>query len=233
VETTDYVARAKRLMQKHARTAALVIVPLASAVAANASVLLPTSGFTCTATGISGSDCTSGAGVEQLADPGNGYQGLKFFTSGPITIFSSGSATLDFQTSGALGGGFLPSGLNIPVAYAFTLSGSAVTTWTLDIEISAGTPGSSTLEGAFIISGSGTGLFSGTGILNMSGFVSGSTVVFAGIDAQTSSSGDVGIDVPHGSVDINSIPASVPEPGSIGLLGSALAGLAMWLRKRR
>lgn len=235
MESVDYVARAKRLLQQQARTAALVIVPLAAAASAKASVVLPISNLSCSTVGESMESCPSGAGaVEQLPDPGNGVEGVKFFTNGPITIFTSGGAILQLATGGSLGGATLPSGLNIPISYDFTSSGSIATGWEVEFGIEAG-PSSGPFDvGDFTTSGVGVGTFSGTGVLTLTGPASGSMFIDASVTVTTTgASGDVSINIPQNSLDLNSPASGVPEPGTMGMLGSALAALGLWMRRRR
>src|SRR2546429_8494892 len=109
MENVDYVAKAKILMKRTALTAALVVLPLAavSSQVAQAAAVLPTGNFSCSpgGAGISGG-CPSGAGASQLADPGNGIQGVKLFTGGAVSYFASGGglSSLTLLTGGILNG---------------------------------------------------------------------------------------------------------------------------------
>ena len=245
MEKTNYVAKAKQLIARSAQTAALVIVPLATASSARAITtysVLPTTNFTCVdidserspADGSSGS-CTSGAGVSPLGAPsgGTGVQGVSFFTTGTVSIgLVSGSAILQMIASGLLN---QTLSVSVPLHYDFTLSNivnTPIDSWNLEFDL--GNSGSLTTYGSFNASGSGAGTFSGSGTLNLlSNPAAGSTLYVAATltvvgNGQT---GTIGISVPQGaSFDFSS---SVPEPATAGLLATGLGALALWFRRLR
>lgn len=231
-------------MKKTARTAALVIVPLAAAVSAHANIIsgatLPTQNFGCVTGGSSSGsqDCTSGAGITQL--PGNtGITGASFFTFGPLGVFgTSGSGSADIEMWAGTNSFLGPLTQNVPLAIDFTIdafSGGTITGWSFIIGLGSGIEG--TNYGEFMMSGSGSsGSF--TGFIPISGTVptdvpfyetwelsAGFQNVIAGVE----------FDVPGGaSVDLQSAAASgVPEPGTIGFIGAGLALLGGMFRRRR
>lgn len=234
MDEPDYVARAKQLIGSASRTTALVIMPLAAAVSAQAGTItvLPTATFTCAS---SNAACPSGTGDSQLPAM-NGVEGVKFYTNGPVDIFTSGSSenVLVLFTSGALSGS-LAGGYQMPVYYDFTLSGSGTslnsTTWFMGMWI--GTPGN-LIQGSLIVSGSGVGTFSGTGILTIAsgGIESGTSVrVNSEFDIfESSGATDMQVNIPSASTDFNAV---VPEPATGGLMAAALAALGLATRFRR
>jgi PEP-CTERM motif len=245
MENTNYVARAKALMMKTARTTALVIVPLAAAVSAHAGAILPTSNLTCKFNDeftFSGS-CNSSVGDTQAAALG-GIQGVSFFTTdGPIGFSLSGSTTFVKLIVGA--GGPLSGNLtqNDPVGFSFSFnlpSGGSLTTW--QITMAFGNAFNDSSYGSFSMSGSGVSgsstpeSGSGTITIPSGGVASGSTFWETTTITATSSGGSfLNINVPSGGTfDYNSVAASgVPEPGSVGLIGSGLAFLGYLFRRRR
>ena len=223
-------------MKSHARCAALVIVPLASAVGAHATQVtlsLPSSGFSCSLlpNGGSGGDCSSGAGVT----PNSG--GISFFTSSGGFAFSSGGS-IQMLTSGS-GSGAIGVGALVPYGYAFSLDDEQIDPqWTLEFGILDATTETVILDQ--IVSGSfgvGTTLFSGSGTFTTLAGTSAGDILNAGFVLSENSADFVDIAIPEGSsVDFGAISnnaSTAPEPGSIGLLGGGLAWLAFQLRKRR
>lgn len=87
IESTNYAARARALLKKTAQAGALVIVPLALAVQAHGSVMLPAI-ETCHVAG--GQDCTAASSMTQLASL-NGLEGVQAALGyTPFGMFSSG-----------------------------------------------------------------------------------------------------------------------------------------------
>jgi PEP-CTERM motif len=249
MEHTNYVARAKALMMKTARTTALVIVPLAAAVSAHAGAILPTSNLTCSATDGFGStsNCTSSVGESQFAALG-GIQGISFFTtSGSIGFSSSGGGT-DSITLKIGAGGTLTGNLtqNDPVAFAFSFnlpSGGSLLNWSINMAFGTAF-GNCNYACSTITGGAASGSFfpeSGSMTIPItipfpSGIASGSAFwETATISAQVSGASFVQINIPSAAtLDFNSVAASsVPEPGSVGLMGSGLAFLGYLFRRRR
>jgi hypothetical protein len=248
MEHTNYVARAKALMMKTARTTALVIVPLAAAVSAHAGAIvasgavLPTSNLTCTRVdGFGTGGCTMND-LQQTSQ--SGITGLSFYTgTGAVGFNLSGSSTAIQLKVGA--GGPLSGNLtqNDPVAFSFNFnlqSGGSVSSWS--ILMAFGNAFGDSSYGSFGASGSGgSGSFipesgSGTLVIPSGGIASGSTFwETTTINATISGGINLQINVPGGATfDYNSAAASsVPEPGSVGLLGSGLAFLGYLFRRRR
>jgi len=241
MENTNYVAKAKELMLKTARTTALVIVPLAAAVSAQAGAILPTTNLTCTATSGGGSGSCS-MGVSSFADQG-GIQGVSFFTnSGSIgfDLSSGGTVSLQVGAGGPLSGNLTQ---NDPVAFLFffsLISGGSIASWSIDM--SFGNALGSSIYGSFTASGSGGSggsimeSGSGTLVVPSGGVASGSTFwETATINAVVSGGIFLQLSIPQtGTIDFDSAPASgVPEPASVGLIGSGLAFLGYLFRRRR
>jgi len=249
MEPTNYVARAKELMMKTARTTALVIVPLAAAVSAHAGAILPTGNLTCSAEdgAFNVSNCVSLVADSQLS-PQSGITGVSFFTSsGSIGLGLSGGglSTVNVRIGA---GGTLTGNLtqNDPVGFAFSFtlpSGGSLVSWTINMQFGTAL-GNCNYVCASTNGGAASGsLFSESGSMTLpvttffpSGIASGSAFwETATITATFSGGSFVQINIPNSStLDFNSVAASsVPEPGSIGLMGSGLAFLGYLFRRRR
>jgi len=246
-------------MRKSASPLLAIAVFLLAPALGCASLLLPTSSLSCTRGAYEEGivDCTAVAAVAQLADNGDGIQGIKdYLTSGPesytyayIDSFSTSfTPSLSFTTFGPLYGtvnghtcteldnsgcGFLAlaHGSDLELSYQFTLgeSGATVDTWKV-ILFAAGT---TTAE----IDGVGAGTFSGSRTVttatdwtlgNPSTFILSVSVVAS---VPLGGSGTVTIDVPSHSLDFGG-PLAVPEPGTIWI-APLLAALALRYRRDR
>jgi hypothetical protein len=235
VERTNYVQKAKQLIQQTARTAALVIVPLAAAVNAHAITVvpaLPTGNFSCQTPNGS----CSGADAQLAAQ--NGIQGVKFYTNGFVDIFvpASGGGLLILSSSGPLNG-TIAGGYQMPLFYDFTLSGSGNTSgmnWTLmySIQPLSGPSGSSTT-----VSGSGVGTFTSNTSMTVpsGGFAPGNYTLQVAFRVTPSAATDLSVNVPTSSFDFNAVALGTPEPatGGIAIAGVAAMGITLMRRRRK
>jgi PEP-CTERM motif len=236
VDQFDYVARARALMAKTVRTA-LVVVPLAAAASLQAGtiVTLPTGNPSCNFNdGGSGGACSGGAS-QINADPGDGVHGVSLYTTSPVSFSSNSGGSLSLEVSGQISGGGISIGTVIPLAYDFTItpstSGDEIPFgWSLDFSIDPVV----IVYGADTVSGSGSGTIDGTSSLTISTAIPSGAELSISADlswSSTTGSGGFEISVPNGSsFDTNAV---VPEPGSMGLLASALAWVGWRLRRRR
>lgn len=262
-EKIDYVARAKALMRGAIRTGALVIIPLAIAAGAKASIILPTTSGSCvTWESQSGSSCNSA--VSQLASSG-GLEGDGILGGGTYRGLTSGGgwglAWMTFGVSGPLqldGTGSTCAGVGdtcdlspFLLTYSATVT-SARASLTPDYDVSF------TLDGVTLISVS-NGLTSLSD--NTDGTLSGSAVIalpaefLAKVSAleagQSGGNFTLGLTLSQGwdnavggyqtnsssaSVQFSQVSldlTSVPEPGSVSLAFGGLLGLAAWFRGRK
>jgi hypothetical protein len=238
MQSIDYVARAKALIRSHARSAALVIAPLAAAVSAHAgSINLPTGNYTCSYTvdGASGGGGNCSGGAYTLAGSGSQIGGTRFYLSGGLDLGSSGGSIL--MTASGTVGQALASGTVIPVAWDFELTALTDPPWTLTYTLGDITTSTILATGEF--SGNNSGTVTNTGMLTTTAASSSGDNI--GLKVLLTEAGDpeggvdVQVEIPHnGSLDFNPIGnSSVPEPSTLGLLGSGLAGLGYLWRKRR
>jgi hypothetical protein len=152
---------------------------------------------------------------------------------GTGTAVSSGFFTdLLFTTQGAATGSYVG---DIPVSYDFTIDDPSGYKIDWDVYFSAfGDPNSPSNSADGVSTGGET-----TGSFDV--LLDGSTLsqyvlhldVMFGSGAQAGDT--ITVTIPDNSIDVNPVPAStVPEPGSLGLFGSALAamGLLTWFRRK-
>ena len=252
MDKPNYVKRAFALMKSQARTAALVIVPLAAAVSAHAGPAgLPTTGLACTysvnSTSGTGNSCMSGAGVSTLS--GAGINGLSFSlinpssgSSGWYDLGTDGGAVM-MGTRGVVGVA-IPSGTTIPVSYDFEydLINEVDPTWQLKYILKDFTTGqilgTAPFSGTFGTSGAGIFEFTGSGSLVTSNGSSATDIIGAAfllVNGSTGGTYDVSVMIPGDtSIDLDSFTVSgVPEPASFGLLGAGLVALGMWRKRRK
>lgn len=246
-ERTNYVAKAKGLMMQAVRTTALVIVPLAAAVSAQAGtvVQLPYTGSpSCTVSGASGSRIAGDYGTS-VNSPPSAIEGLSFYTSGGAATFNdvfSSSVSLQMYDSGMINGP-IAGGTEMRVDWNFILgiSGNAIVDG-YTIVFSLGTaPGDSTYgstSGGFSSGGGLSGDYTGSNTLDINSIASGVTVyetVTLTLDTIASSGGNITVNAPENvTFDFDPVAgATTPEPATLGLIGSGLAMLGLLFRRRK
>jgi hypothetical protein len=232
MQNIDYVSRAKALLKAHARTAALVIVPLAAAVSAHAGAVLPNGNFQCSYSpnDNSGGNCAGGVNAAGGA--------LSFYlSSGGVAL--QGGGTLMEHSNGSVATA-ITEGSSIPYSYEIGLFLEETDpSYALEIQIKDTTTSTmlvdSTFTGTFGLGSTpvtGSGTFTALGSSNSGdNIVVGYLLTLAGVPGN----GLVTVTVPEGtSVDLGPVGnAGVPEPASVGLMGGGLAALGYLWRKRR
>jgi hypothetical protein len=234
MERIDYVARAKRLLTQSARTAALVIVPLAAAATAHATTafIMPTGNFACSADGDASSNCSDVVQVNGPFAAANGFEGMSFSNQlgqdVSIGVSSGGAATLQMSAGGSTSETL---DQDVPVGWNFTLADTGtvvITGWSLTFKLGS-SAGNSTYGSLTTTGGAATGTFTGSNTIPVSIDSSGTifeTVVLTVTDTGT---GNVNITFPF---YVGSQGWAVPEPATVGTLGAGLGFLA-WLYRRR
>lgn len=247
--------RAKTFMLRKARVIAMTSVPLASLIAisapaANAGAVTPltlnTAACAVTVTGgfaSSGASCTTA----QLTPGSNGVTGVKLFGSATATsqVLTDGIVgqiqapgnplTLDFKVaSGTTNGGQI-AGV-IPISYKFSVtdtdSTTADITWQLIISANGLAVFTSPISAAF--AGNGATI---SGTVNTIALppttVASYGIEFKVTDASATNGQQLAVTIPQNSIDVNALVAGTPEPGTFAMLGSALVGLGIIVRRRR
>ena len=220
--TTNKKRTGNLLVQNIIWTAALLL----SACPAKATVVLPTSNFSCITFQTGYGTC---AGAATALPVSGGVQGVSFSSDGPVGLDVGGS-TVTMSTYGAVSG--LTSGMVIPLSYDFTISFDANISenWSLDFYLLDLNNDDAAIASALVL-GSGLGTFSGATSWTTTGTSTDVVVetLFI-INPAAGQTGELALNVlPGTSLDIN----AVPEPGSIGLLASGLVLLFWQLRKQR
>jgi hypothetical protein len=227
------IERARRFIENKGRALALTTVPLACLVVAPAplkssAVFEQAACVTSTSGGQSFSGIT--CGTSQLPTGGFGVTGVKMFGTG--TAVSSGFFTdLLFSTQGTATGSFVG---DIPVSYDFTIDDPSGDKIDWEVFFSAfGDANANDSVNGISTGGETTGSFDvpfdGSTITQ---YVLHLNVMF---DTGAKAGDTITVTIPDNSIDVNPVPAStVPEPGTLGLFGSALAGMGLfaWLRRK-
>jgi len=125
--------------------------------------------------------------------------------------------------------------VNLPVSYDFFLGseGPEIQSWSLEFDF--GTSLASSFYGSYTATGgSGSGTFSGAGLITLSSYPTANTTVWETVTLNVNTAGnggDVYIEVPEpSSFDYDSVP--IPEPATAGTLAAGL-GFLTWLFRRR
>lgn len=231
MQTIDSISRAKAFMRSHARTAALVIIPLAAVVSAHAGAILPNGNFVCSDTPNvgSGGNCSGGVAA--------GGGALSFYlASGGVLL--AGGGTLMEHTNGSVATA-ITVGSSIPFGYDIGLSAESIDpNYSLNIQIKDTTTSTmlvnSTFPGTF---GPGSATLLNSGVFTALGSSNAGDNIVVGYLLTLSSVPEgvvVDVTVPQGlSVDVGPVGTGVPEPASVGLMGGGLAWLGYLWRKRR
>jgi hypothetical protein len=232
MQTLDSISRAKAFMRSQARTAALVIIPLAAVVSAYAGPVLPSGNFVCSYSPNVGSGGTCSGGVNAAGGAVSYY-----LASGGVLL--EGGGTLMEHTNASVATA-ITAGSSIPFSYDIGLfAESAVDpNYSLNIQIKDTTTSTmlvnSTFPGTF---GPGANTLSNSGLFTSLGSSnSGDNIVVGYLLTLSSVPENVGVNVtvPQGtSVDLGPVGAGTPEPASVGLMGGGLAWLGYLWRKRR
>lgn len=248
--TMAFVSRLKALSGQAAVGSALLVFPfLFAASSAQATAILPITGYTESTGGAFFTSTSNQFSVSQLAAYNN-ILGLKFYSNGNVNgQFNSNAVdgTVDLSTTGTLGD-TIANNITIPILFNFTLTGQtpqANPVWQLTFGMYQTSETGPTATGT--CAGSGYGTFSTATLAGCTSSITtnGSftaidpTTVFASFfisagNATIGSTENFSLNVPQNSWDFNPVPTSTnaPEPASLVLLGSALAGLAVWARRK-
>lgn len=224
--------------------AVLAALPLISAIPLSATAILPASDPACAVSLNTSSDCTGGA----ASLPGTDVQGVALYVvENPMTFDASGPTIITLTSDGNLAGDALSVGINLPLAYNFTLdwvnapsSGDSIDSWSLVYGITSGLTQigvqgfgnpSAVIAGTAITGTSTMPVIAAANPGDPLTLLATLTVNF------TSTSGNqLNVSIPSGSLDFSAqgTVSPVPEPASFGLLGLGLAACT-WIpgRNRR
>jgi hypothetical protein len=241
LDRVNYVDKAKRLMMQTARAGALLIVPLAAAVApAHGGVVLPSTTTSCEASSNAESfSCSGGVSVSTLS--GSALSGIQFtsISGGTSFLEASGGANAvnTIATGGTLTGGSLSGSIPVNFSFAgfaetgdFNVSGSWIVEFELGSSGGASNYGSVSFSGGISSPTAPSG--SGSGSLAVNGTVTSGSALFESVVVTLPTSGfsEVLITYPFSFESVNA--TGVPEPASVGMFAAGL-GLFGWLLRRR
>jgi hypothetical protein len=231
MQSVTSVDRAKCFLRAKARAIALTVVPLAAATAlvcpVKADLVLNPSTCDAIPSG-SGVFQITPCSVTQLALGSDGVEGIKLYGTGSTTSTSAGFLAMNLTTQGTASG----TGGVFPISYDFTLSDSFSNqmSWDVYFDVAGNITDASGSASGVSTGGEITGSFSvdASDIGNAYEYV----LHVEAIEGASAPDDTLTIDVPQNSIDVNPVTSAVPEPSLFALLGSALASLAWWKRRK-